>query len=98
MFINNNNEFLCANILKDQAQWCDKTNGLSNLVILKQCASCQWMNDGAMKLRTVGSRCWWNVMKLCSFFTLTLAGSEFLTVGAATEKVRVPAFVFSRGM
>ena len=29
---------------------------------------------------------------------LTLAGSEFHTVGAATMKVRVPAFVFIRGM
>ena len=29
---------------------------------------------------------------------LTLAGSEFHTVGAATEKARVPAFVFNRGM
>ena len=29
---------------------------------------------------------------------LTLAGSEFHTVGAATEKARVPAFVFTRGM
>ena len=29
---------------------------------------------------------------------LTLAGSELHTVGAATEKARVPAFVFIRGM
>ena len=29
---------------------------------------------------------------------LTLAGSEFHTVGAATEKARVPALVFTRGM
>ena len=29
---------------------------------------------------------------------LTLPGSEFYTVGAATEKARVPAFVFIRGM
>ena len=29
---------------------------------------------------------------------LTLAGSEFHPVGAATEKARVPAFVFTRGM
>ena len=29
---------------------------------------------------------------------LTLAGSEFHTVGAANEKARVPAFVFTRGM
>ena len=28
----------------------------------------------------------------------TLAGSEFHTVGAATEKARVPAFVFTRGV
>ena len=30
---NNNNDFFCANILEDQAQWCDKTKGLSKLVI-----------------------------------------------------------------
>ena len=29
---------------------------------------------------------------------LTLAGSEFHTVGAATEKARVPGLVFTRGM
>ena len=29
---------------------------------------------------------------------LTLAGSEFYTVGAATEKALVPVFVFTRGM
>ena len=29
---------------------------------------------------------------------LTLAGSQFHTVGMATEKPRVPAFVFTRGM
>ena len=31
---NNNNEFLCMNIIEDQAQWRDKTKGLSNLVII----------------------------------------------------------------
>ena len=35
---NNNNDFLCANILEDQAQWRDKTKVLSNLVIEEQCA------------------------------------------------------------
>ena len=29
---------------------------------------------------------------------LTLAESEFHTTGAATEKARVPAFVFARGI
>ena len=28
-----NNNFLCVNIVEDQAQWRDKTKGLSNLVI-----------------------------------------------------------------
>ena len=28
---------------------------------------------------------------------LTMTGSEFHTAGAATEKVRVPTFVFTRG-
>ena len=32
-----NNDFFCTNILEDQAQWCDKTEGLSKLVIVKQC-------------------------------------------------------------
>ena len=31
---NNNNDFLCANILEDQARWHDKTKTLSNLVIV----------------------------------------------------------------
>ena len=31
--VNNNNDFFCANILEDQAQWRDKTKGLSNVVI-----------------------------------------------------------------
>ena len=26
-FYNNNNDFFCANILEDQAQWRDKTEG-----------------------------------------------------------------------
>jgi len=30
---NNNNDFFCANILRDQAQCHDKTKGLSKLVI-----------------------------------------------------------------
>ena len=31
---NNDNDFLCANILEDRAQWRDKTKGLSNLIIV----------------------------------------------------------------
>ena len=30
---NNNSNFFCANILENQAQWCDKTRGLINLII-----------------------------------------------------------------
>ena len=45
---NNNNDFFCANIVEDQAQWRDKTKGLSKLVIVKQCVSHQWV-DGWMK-------------------------------------------------
>ena len=37
--INNNNNFLCANILEDQAQWRYKTKGLSNCVNVEQCVS-----------------------------------------------------------
>ena len=36
---NNNNDFLCANILEDQAQWSDKTKGLSNCINIEQCVS-----------------------------------------------------------
>ena len=36
---NNNNNFLCANILENQAQWRDKTQGLSNCVNVEQCVS-----------------------------------------------------------
>ena len=35
----NNNNFLYANILENQAQWRDKTNGLSNCVNVEQCVS-----------------------------------------------------------
>ena len=31
---NNNNDFLCANIPKDPAQWSNKTKGLNNLIIV----------------------------------------------------------------
>jgi len=31
---NNNKDILCTNILEDQAQWCDKTIRLSNLIIV----------------------------------------------------------------
>ena len=52
---NNNNDFFCTNILEDQAQWRDKTNGLSKLVIVKQCVSRQWMDEDARKPRRIGS-------------------------------------------
>ena len=39
VYNNNNNNFLCANILEDQAQWRDKTEGLSNCVNVEQCVS-----------------------------------------------------------
>ena len=48
-------DFFCANILEDQAQWSDKTKGLSKLVIVKQCMSRQWMDEDARKLRRIGS-------------------------------------------
>ena len=52
---NNNNDFFCANILEDQAQWRDKTKGLSKLIIVKQCVSRQWMDEEARRLRRIGS-------------------------------------------
>ena len=32
-----------------------KTNGLSKLIIVKQCMSHQWMDEDARKLRRIGS-------------------------------------------
>ena len=52
---NNNNDLFCANILEDQAQWCDKTKGLSKLIIINQCVSHQWMDEEARRLRRIGS-------------------------------------------
>ena len=50
--INNNNiDFLCANILEDRAQWQDKTKALSNIVIVEQCVSRQWIDEEARKDR-----------------------------------------------
>ena len=60
------------------------------------------MDEEAMRLRRIGSikeigfRRRRNETILPS--DLTLAESEFYTVSAATEKVRVAAFVFTRGM
>ena len=80
---NNNSDFFCANILEDQAQWRDKTKGLSKLIIVKQCMSHQWMDEEARRLRRIASirdvfRRWRNETILPS--DLTLAGSEFHTV------------------
>ena len=51
---NNNNDFFGANILEVQAQWRDKTKGLSELVIVKQCVSREWMDEEARRLRRIG--------------------------------------------
>ena len=32
-------DFFCTNILEDQAQWRNKTQGLSKLVTVRQCVS-----------------------------------------------------------
>ena len=50
IYNNNNNDFLCANLLENQAQWLDKTNRNR-----KQCASRQRMDEGVRKLRMIGS-------------------------------------------
>ena len=44
-----------GNILEDQAQWRDKTKGLSKLVIIKQCVGRHWMDEEARRLRRIGS-------------------------------------------
>ena len=89
---------LCTNILEDQAQWCGKTKGLSSLVILNNA----WVIDGWMKLlgnikyMIICFRHWQNeTIFPCN---LTLAGHEFRTVDAATEKAHVRAFVFTQEM
>ena len=46
IFNNNNNDYLCANSLEDQTQWCNKTKGLSNLVIVNNAH----VADGLMKV------------------------------------------------
>ena len=43
------------NMLESQAQWRDITKGLSNLVIVLQCVSRQWMDEDARKLRMIGN-------------------------------------------
>ena len=48
-------DFFYANILENQAQWRDKTKGLSKLIIVIQCISRQWMDDDTRKLRRIGS-------------------------------------------
>ena len=54
LFNNNNNDLFCTNILKDLAQWRDNTDGLSKLVILKQCVNRQWIDEGGRKLMRTG--------------------------------------------
>ena len=60
------------------------------------------MDEGSRKLRRIDSikeicfRRWRKETLLPS--DLTLTGSEFHRVGAATEKACVPAFVLTRGM
>ena len=36
-------------------KWHNKTKGLSKPVIVKQCVSCQWMDDDVRKLRRIGN-------------------------------------------
>ena len=51
----NNNDFLCANILEDRAQWRDKTKALSNLVIVEQCVSRRRKDEWDRQLGRIGS-------------------------------------------
>ena len=53
----------------------------------KQCASRQRMDERAKMLRMM------NETTFCS--NIILVGSDFHTVGAATEKALVPVFVFT---
>ena len=60
------------------------------------------MDEGSRKLRSIGSIndiCFRRRRKVPVLPSdLTLTGSEFHRVGAATEKASVPAFVLTRGM
>ena len=51
----NNDDFLCVNILKDQAQWHDKTKGLSNFIIITMHESSA---EGRMKVLQFN----WNIL------------------------------------
>ena len=66
-----------------------QNQGINQCHNRKQCVSRQRMDEEARRLRRN------ETILPCD---LTLAGSEFHTVGAATQKARVPAFVFTRGM
>ena len=44
--VNNNDDFLCVNILEGRDQWRDKTKGFSNIVIVQQCAPHRRMDEG----------------------------------------------------
>ena len=79
---NNNNDFLCANILEDQAQWRDKTKGLSNCVNVEQCVSRWWMDEGSRKLRRIGS-----IKEICF---LTSAERNYITFWFDTDRKRIP--------
>ena len=53
---NNNNDFFCANILEDQAQWRDIIEGLSKLVIESNAWVVNgWVDEEARRLRRIGS-------------------------------------------
>ena len=60
------------------------------------------MDEGARKLRRIGSIRIYVFRRrrneIIFHSNLTLTGSEFHRVGAATEKARIPVCVFTRGM
>ena len=85
---NNNKDLLCANTLESRDQWRDQNQGIKQSRNRKQCASRRRMDEGARKSRRTGSINDDGGIKqnFCH------------RVGAATEKARVQAFVFTRGM
>ena len=55
IYNNNNDDFVYANILEDQAQGRDKTQGIKQTRNRKLRESRQWMDEEARRLRRIGS-------------------------------------------
>ena len=61
----NNNDFFCANILEDQAQWRNKTKGLRKRVIVTQCECCFFLEHLTYFFEYGSERC--VTVRICTF-------------------------------